>query len=162
MKLGYYKIEPNPHGIGGPGFHLKIKGKSQIIWYLIEFFSVIVLIFGKVFIPHSLNHIIIAERYVIDTIITNAYILDDPKIIKSQISRTLLRFIPKKTSIINLDADYKSILQRRKWAHNRKFIEFQKKYSKAFAKSYKAYKINTSQKNILETHNNILEYIYQN
>jgi thymidylate kinase len=146
-----------------------------------EFFGVLPLIMqAEIYMRRG--YTLIAERYLIDTITTIAYFLDDPKFVTSATSRMLLRFIPKETEFIFLDADFETIYQRRAKFYKKPcaesnrgffnygalpsaalepshFINFQRKIYANLASSYNALVIDTSQSSPTETFSQIVRYL---
>jgi hypothetical protein len=122
----------------------------------------------------------IAERYIIDTVVTIAYFTGDMGFLTSRISRLLFYFIPTDTLFIFLDSDYGTISRRR--SHLRyeespkknskeygalpksavepeEFIDFQRIAYRKMADSFKAIKIDTSDLSIQQTTDQILAHI---
>jgi len=85
-------------------------------WLLIEFTSIIISIFFKVFLPSLLGCVVICTRYVIDSAVNLlAYTLVAPRglpLIYRVILPTLLRLIPKGGLLIYLDANYEKLVCR--------------------------------------------------
>lgn len=86
---------------------------SRRIWSMIEFVSVLPVLILQVYMPLFLGYIVVAERYVIDTIATVAYFVGSEEFVESRLAELLMRFIPKGMAFIFLDADYKTIVERR-------------------------------------------------
>jgi hypothetical protein len=97
------------------------------MWSLLELVSVMPVILYRIYIPMLLGYTVVAERYIVDTIVTIAYYTGDLGLIKSQIAWFLLHFIPKDAVLIYLDSDYSVIVKRRgRVTDAYDFIEFQK------------------------------------
>lgn len=171
VKIGFYRAVINPFG---PPGKLPAVDRNEVLrrfWSSVEFFGVLPLILRA----HCLlrkGHILIAERYLLDTITTVAYFVNDLNFLKSWTSRILLHFIPQDTFFIFLDVDYATIFKRRAplftESHSKKqrigygaipscpveprsFIEFQRKAYRTLAKSFDPLVINTSNHSIEET-----------
>jgi len=170
VKIGFYRLVINP--FGPPG---KLPGvdRSRVLrrfWSSVEFLSVLPFIARVSYLKR--HHVLIAERYLVDTVTTVAYFLDDLDFIKSWTSRLLLRFIPKDTAFVFLDTDYSTIFDRRaplvtqKQSSSarrgygaipscpvepRSFIEFQRRAYASLSKSLDPLKIDTSKNSIKET-----------
>jgi thymidylate kinase len=82
-------------------------------WGLIEFVSILPLVVLKVYLPILAGYTIVADRYLIDTIVMISTNLGNPAFLNSFLGRVLLRLTPKGTRVIYLDADEGTILKRR-------------------------------------------------
>jgi len=84
------------------------------VWLWIEFFSIIPKILLDVKVPVWLGKKLVADRLVIDSIVSvSFYFLKDLQFISSSQSKLLLRFASGKTYFIHLRADPDIILRRR-------------------------------------------------
>ena len=82
-------------------------------WGAIEFVSILPLVVLKVYLPILAGYTIVADRYLVDTIVMISTNLDNTNFLNSFLGNTLLRLIPKGTRTIYLDADEATILKRR-------------------------------------------------
>lgn len=158
IRMGYYGVSPHPMRTFDPGdtfgrsFSVSTLPALKPLWRLIEFVSVVPLIMTRVYIPLSLGYAVVAERYIVDVVVTVSRIVDDPKFIESTLSKVILRFVPKNARMIYLYADYDSILERRREeVHSREFIEFQIQHYDILARRLGYPKICTSNKTIAQT-----------
>jgi hypothetical protein len=180
VKIGFYRSVLNPFGIAVKFPAVNRSRALKLFWSTIEFFSVLPLIL-RVRILMLRGYTLVAERYIFDTITTIAYFLDDRTFVRSMVSRMLLRFIPKGTAFIFLDADFETIYRRRAilaqtratsrrrffnygalpaaFLEPRHFIDFQRKIYAIFASSYNALIIDTSQNSVEETSKRIRTYL---
>ncbi|RLG17570.1 hypothetical protein DRN63_02840 [Nanoarchaeota archaeon] len=125
---------------------------SRALWSLIEFVSLIPLIILRVYIPLLMGEIVIAERYVIDSIASIAYAVNDPLFDSRSLAEVILSFIPKKRLLIYLDCDYKTVKTRRlDLTDPEDFFKFQHEIYDRLSKRLGAIKINTAEKSISET-----------
>ena len=162
VKIGFYRV------VCMHAAKLPAVDRNRILrgfWSMIELVGVLPIIF-RVYVSMSRGYILVAERYVLDTLTTIAYFINDINSLRSPISRVLLRFIPSNTVFIFLDSDYETIYQRRRArakTHGslepRAFIEFQRTAYKVLAKSFNALIIDTSNLSIDETSSLILQYL---
>jgi len=132
------------------------------IWALIEFLSIIPIILLKVYLPLFRGKIVIAERFIIDTIVSIAYLINSPKWIKSNLSNMMFRIIPHKTLYIHLDCSYTSVLDRRgKEAESVEYFEFQRKLYESLSKKVHTFvlRVDTSSLTITETAKRIYRYV---
>lgn len=116
--------------------------QNKKIWSFMEFISVLPLIISRVYLPILFKRYIVAERYVVDTVVYNEYFIGDAF---NPYARMLLRMIPKGSVVIHLDASINDVLARR--PHESvmiDFINFQLEKYRILAKSLNAFTINTS------------------
>jgi len=137
-------------------------------WSMVEFIGVLPIIL-RAYIYLLRGYHLVAERYVLDTVTSIAYTINDSNFFKSRISRVLLRLVPEKTVFIFLDSEYEVIHKRRaaSFCHEcartsvepRDFIEFQRTVYKILADSFNALTIDTSKSSIDETFKIISSYL---
>jgi hypothetical protein len=85
----------------------------------------------------------------------------DESFINSRYAKLVLKFIPRNSLLIFLDADYNAIVKRRgSDTENKEYIMFQRYYYNLYAYKLTALIIDTSDKSINET-NSILADILQ-
>jgi len=179
VRIGFIRVVINPFGSLGK---LPAVGRNRFLrrfWSAIELVGVLPLIL-RVYYSLWRGRILVAERYLLDTVTTIAYFVNDIDFLRSWTCRLLLRFIPKDTVFIFLDADYNTIYERRaplfRKTYSRKvrrdygaipqcpveprvFIDFQRMAYKALAKSFDPLVINTSNHSVEETSTMILNYL---
>jgi len=151
VRLGYYRVAPNPmrrplaDPAWGRAFVATLLPPIRRVWPLIEFMSVLPLVILRVLLPLHLGYAVVAERYVIDSVVAIAYITGDPTFPRRSLGRALLRLIPRNSVMIYLRASYATILERRKEnAHGPEFITFQLAMYDEFAKNLGSPIIDTS------------------
>ncbi|MEM2147120.1 MAG: hypothetical protein QXJ94_00750 [Candidatus Bathyarchaeia archaeon] len=133
---------------------------SRWIWITIEVISVLPVIIFQVYLPLLFDRVVVAERFVVDTIASVAYFLGDENFINSRSARFLLRLAPRNTLFIFIDADYKTILERRKFAAgNREYTEFHRSIYKNLTNKIGAIYIDTTKTSILEANRYILHLL---
>jgi len=142
-------------------FDVKSLPKLKGFWGFLEFLSVLPWILIKVKLPLLLGCVVIAHRYVVDTIVSVAYFLDDPNFLHEHIARVLLGMISKDAFLIYLDAKTKIVLariERRKDEEiDPRLIEFQQTAYLWLATSLGALSIDTSNADVTDTFKIILE-----
>jgi thymidylate kinase len=177
-KIGFYRTVVNPFG---PPGRLPAVDRNCVLrrfWSAAEFLSVLPLIARVNYLGRK--NTLVAERYLVDTVTTVAYFLNDLDFINSWTSRLLLRFIPKDTAFVFLDTDYATIYGRRAGLYDqeylkknrkeygatptcpvepRSFIDFQRKAYRTLAKSFDPLTIDTSKHSIEDTTNIILQFL---
>jgi thymidylate kinase len=122
----------------------------RIVWYLVEFVSILPLILARFYLPLLRGYVIVAERFVIDWIVSVAYATNNPSLVDSWLASSVLHIIPKQSLLVYIDADYPSILARRPAEDSFEFIEFQRNCYSRFAEKYHALQIDSSNKSIRE------------
>lgn len=130
------------------------------IWYLIEFVSILPLILYKFYLPISRGYVIVAERFVIDWIVTLAYATRNESLMDSMLAKMVLKFIPSNSLLVFVDASYDAITSRGRTEDAIDFIQFQRQSYKNFAIQLSAFVIDTSNKTVDEVHNSILQRAY--
>jgi hypothetical protein len=130
------------------------------LWGAIEFMSVIPHILFRVYVPHWLGYTVVAERYVVDSVVTIACVMGDPSYITGLFGRILLRLIPEDSVVVYLKCDYQTILGRRgRHTEGRKFILFQNKWYDTLARCFGTSIINTSINSISETYEKLMDIL---
>ncbi|MEM3437500.1 MAG: hypothetical protein QXP55_03050 [Nitrososphaerales archaeon] len=125
---------------------------NHSIWSWIEFISILPWIILRIYLPLLMGKVVIAERYLVDSIVSIAYFLNNPNFISSFIARIMLCFIPKNSILIHLDSNYEEIKRRRgDKADSKEFINFQRFMYSKLSKRLGAIKIDTSSMSIEET-----------
>lgn len=128
------------------------------LWCTIEITSILPLILFRVYFPLLLGYTLVAERYVIDSIVTIAYFINDFSFLNSLGARLLLQFIPKDAVFIHLDSDYKTLMKRRGYnVEVKNFIDFQRTAYKKMEKFVNVISINTSILDIKQTSDKIMK-----
>ena len=158
VKIGFCRVVLNPFGRKTklPAVHLN--RRIRLFWSIIELFGVVPAILFRVYVPLFLGYTVVAERYVIDTIVTVAYYTNDLGFLQSQTAKLLLRFVPKDTLFIHLDSNYRKIMKRRgNFVESRDFINFQRKGYRIIGNSVEATSIDTSNISVKETHMRIMQ-----
>jgi len=134
---------------------------SRTIWSWLELISVITKLIINVYIPRLFGYTIIADRYLPDTIIHMTIATKSLEILQSIPVKTLLKILAKdKTKLIMLDSSYKTIKNRRNnICEPRQLIEIQRLLYKKIAKILNVPIEKTDNKNIAETHLNIIRIL---
>jgi thymidylate kinase len=122
----------------------------RIIWYSIEFVSILPLILAKFYLPLLQGYVIVAERFVIDWVVSVAYATNNPSLVDSRFASFVMYFIPKQSVLVYIDAEYSSILSRRGAEDSFESIEFQRTCYSKFAQKLHALQIDSSNKGICE------------
>jgi hypothetical protein len=164
----YWKLSPRSVELNAYGHIIRIKplcrGKlRRLIWAWIEFISIVPKIFIEVYLPSLVGKTIVAERCLIDSVVSIAYALDDDKFDSRLVAKLLLRLLPKGSLLIYLDSDYEAVKERRRnLADPEGFFEFQRRVYDRLSASLGATKINTCRQGVEETAGEIRRLILTN
>lgn len=176
VRIGFYRTVTNCFGISTkiPAVN-RDKSLGQF-WSVVEFLSVLPHVW-RINLSLSRGHCVVAERYVLDTVTSIAYTVNDASFPKSHVSRMLQRLIPNKTVFVFLDSDYETIRQRRSPTRcalgddcmsnrlskssiePRSYIDFQRASYAVLARSFHSLTINTSLTSVEETSKLILQHL---
>ena len=138
-------------------FDVQSLPRLKRFWGFIEFVSVLPWILIKVKLPLLLGYVVIADRYVVDTIVSVAHFLGDSEFLFGYAAKILLAMVSKDAFLIHLDAETKVIMERRKDEEiDRDFIQFQRKAYPLFAAFLGALSVDTSDKDAMGTFKVIL------
>ncbi len=133
---------------------------SRSIWVWMEFISILPCVVLRVYLPLLLGIVVVAERYLIDSIVSIAYSVDDSEFDSSLVARLMMRFIPENSVLIHLDSNYKEIKKRRgNLADSKEFIDFQRSMYSRLSKSFQAAKLDTSETDVETTARTIIEHL---
>ena len=126
---------------------------SRFLWVVLELVSVMPVVLREATIPAVRGRALIAERYLLDSVATIGFFLQDERFVDSWAARLLYQLIPRPTLLVYLDADYPTILQRRgERAEPEEFIAFQRHVYGILAERMRALVIYTPDHPIEETH----------
>ena len=160
VKIGFCRVVSNPFGKKTklPAVHLN--RLIRLFWSVTELASVMPVILFRVYVPLFQGYTVIAERYVVDTIVTVAYYTNDLCFLQSRTARILLSFVPKKTVFIHLDSDNSTIIKRRgRIVDSHDFIKFQRMGYELMGNSVEAMFIDTSNLSVGQTQKQILRWL---
>ncbi len=133
----------------------------RTIWYAIEFVSILPLVVFRLRIPLMRGYRIVAERYVIDWIVSLSYVSRNESLIDSKLAKMALSLLPKDSLLIYVDASYDAILSRGRNEDSLEFIEFQRRFYARMARTLNAVVIDTSDKSLQEVHKLILRHTFE-
>jgi hypothetical protein len=160
ISKGFVRTKSNPYGLQMTVPLLRVTPSLQRIWPWIELASILPLVFLRVYIPRVLGFTVVAERYVIDSVVNISYYLSDPCFYRNIVAKILIGFLPKDAILIHIDSDYQTMLMRRGQAVDPEdFIDFQRTEYAIIKKSLNAFTINTSHLDIQQAHAKILEIL---
>lgn len=158
-RLGKYSVETNH--LGKEFYRPRIRTRlSRNVWGFIELISMLPHLFGAYFLIKR-GYLLVAERYVIDSIATIAYYLDDRSFIAGHTAKLLLKFLPLNSVLIFLDATYDVIARRRgAIAEPMTFIEMQRYAYHYYSKIFGCDTIYTENYSVQASHQMILDIIH--
>ena len=159
LRSGRFRLYRNPYGRVKKA--IRIEGKTlKNLWAFIEFISVLPIILVKVTTPLKLGFTIIADRYVLDSIVSIAYNVEDTTFIFGRLARILLRQIPRRSILIHLDCKYETLCHRRgRLVEPYQYIRFQKECYRLLSDQITSHYIDTSNKTIEQTSTCIIDII---
>ena len=133
---------------------------SRWIWATIEVVSIVPVVVLQVYLPLLLGRVVVAERFVVDSVASIAYFLGDEGFAEGWHARFLLRLVPSGTVFVFVDADYGTILSRRQEvAGPREYTEFHRRLYKKLAVVVGAVYVDTSKLSIQEANHRILGFV---
>jgi thymidylate kinase len=136
---------------------------SRYIWSSIELIGLLPIILLQVYLPKLLGMTIVAERYVVDSVASIAYFIDDESFVDSINGKFLLKLIPNGTCFIYVDADYQTILARRsESAGPPEYTEFHRRIYRKLAPIVSAQNVNTTFLTIEQAQERIIDFISAN
>ena len=118
------------------------------LWSLLEFVSVIPWMITRVHLPLLLGYRVVAERYVIDTVVWNGYFIGSSF---KPYGRILLGMMPRDAVLIHMDAEREDVFSRRRGdILSEGFMDYQLVQYRLMASRLGALSINTSDMGIEE------------
>jgi len=99
-----------------------------------------------------MGKVVINERYIVESIASIAYALDNPEFDTGNLANIMLHFIPKEAILIHLDSDYETVKSRRlELTDPEDFFQFQRKIYDKLSKRLNAFRIDTAWRSVEET-----------
>ncbi len=120
-------------------------GFSRFVWSVIELIGIVPVVLLQVYVPLLSKRVVVCERYVLDSVASIGYFLEDERFDSRWQARVLLSFVPRGTRFVFVDADYATILKRRgKFAGPEEYTEFHRRMFKRLAKRFGAVCLDSS------------------
>jgi thymidylate kinase len=133
---------------------------SKFIWSTIELIGIVPIVVVQVYVPLLLRHVVVAERFVVDSVASVAYFIGNEDFADGWQAKFLLSLIPKGTVFIYIDADYDTILQRRgSVAGPREYTEFHRHLYSKLSRRVRALRIDTSRDSVNIASQKIVNFI---
>jgi thymidylate kinase len=151
------KVFPNSVTLSPQGTIIRIDPVSNglmnhLVWALIEFLSVLPLIIFHVYVPLIAGRIVIADRCIIDSVVSIAYTLNDSQFDSSLLAKAMLSLTPVKSVLIHLDSNFEEVRRRRgSLTDPEEFFNFQREMYNRLSKWLKAVRIDTAEQSVDET-----------
>jgi thymidylate kinase len=151
-RLGISMPLYNPFGYIASRPRVDTNRATKLLWVLLELVSLIPVVLREVVVPVARGRTLVAERYMLDSVVTIGYFLQDEHFIDGWAAWLLYRLIPRDTLFVFLDVDYPSVLERRgNTAEPEEFIDFQRRAYQVLATRVHALAIYTPQHTIEDT-----------
>jgi thymidylate kinase len=146
-------------GSDNPYYGISIPSRMRRLWQLIEFISVMPILLLKFILPSILGYMVIAERYTPDFLAWVSTTTRDENYLERLEARFMLALSAKANVRIYVTASEAELIKRRSGEVGQKFLSRQLKLYDRLAKIVKAYKIDTTDRSIKETLNELLNLI---
>jgi energy-coupling factor transporter ATP-binding protein EcfA2 len=148
-------------GPDNPYYRISIPNGAKKVWQLIEFISVLPILFTRFILPCSLGYIVIAERYIPDFLVWVAVTTNDPSYLNSFSARFLLALTLKARIRIYVKADIRKLIDRR-GEIDPSFIKKEFTLYEKLAKNIGSFTLDTTNKSVDESLNNLLAFLDKN
>jgi thymidylate kinase len=139
-------------------YGISIPSGMKRLWQLLEFVSVLPLLLVKFTLPRILGYTVIAERYIPDFLAWVSTTTRNEDYLERLEARFMLALSAKANVRIYVTASETELIKRRGEV-DQKFLSRQLKLYDRLAKIVKAYKIDTTDRSIKETLNELLNLI---
>jgi thymidylate kinase len=146
-------------GSDNPYYGISIPSGMKRLWQLLEFMSVLPILLVKFILPRILGYTVIAERYIPDFLAWVSTTTRDEDYFERFEARFMLALSAKANIRIYVTASETELIKRRGGEVGQKFLSRQLKLYDGLAKTVKAYKIDTTDRSIKETLNELLSLI---
>jgi thymidylate kinase len=143
-------------GQDNPYYGVSIPNSMRRLWQLPEFMSVLPVLLVKFILPSILGYTVIAERYIPDFLAWVSTTTRDEDYLERLEARFMLALSAKANIRIYVTASEVELIKRRNGEVGQKFLSRQLKLYDMLAKLINAYKIDTTDRSIKETLNELL------
>ena len=160
IKLGYFRLIETSES-SYKVFDPKLLTGLGALWGFIEFLSVLPWIITRMYLPLLLGRIVVADRYILDTIVYALYYVGPG--FMNVWGKILLCMVPKDSFLICMDADTHVLLERRRNEPlTMDYLIFQRKAYKKLTKQIGAVTMDTTNNNPAETFQAIKIFVHAN
>jgi hypothetical protein len=133
---------------------------SRFIWSIVELAGIVPVVVLQVYAPLLLGRVVVAERFVVDSVASIAYFLDSEDFADSWQAWFLLRLVPRGAVFVYIDAEYDAVLSRRGGvAGPREYTEFHRRMYNQLVPKVQAFRVDTSKNSIEEAHKKIFDFV---
>jgi thymidylate kinase len=148
-------------GSNNPYYGISIPSHLKRMWQLIEFISVLPILFARIMLPNLLGYIVIAERYIPDFLVWIVITTDDPSYLSSLDARFLLALALRVKAKVYIKADLQKLIERR-MDMNPSFIMKQLILYEKLAEGMNSLTLDTTDKSVEESVNSLLAFLDKN
>lgn len=147
-------------GSDNPYYEISVPKSLRRTWQLLEFVSVLPLLFARFLLPSVLGCIVVAERYLPDFIAWVATTTNDPGYLKSPDVTFLLALTSKAEVRVYVTADFAE-LKRRRNNSDPLFLQKQLEIYEELSNAVNAFKLDTTNKSVSESANALFNLVKQ-
>lgn len=145
-------------GPDNPYYGISIPSNLRRLWQLIEFISILPILFTRFLLPSIFGYVI-AERYLPDFLVWLSLTTRDPSYLKRLEARFLLSLSAKTRVKAYITASEAELTKRRGEEASGEFLDRQIPLYEKLAKLLKAHRIDTTERNVKETISQLLPLI---
>ena len=146
-------------GSDNPYYGISIPNSMKRLWQLIEFVSVLLILLIKFALPRFLGYIVVAERYLPDFLVWVLLTTRDIGYLRSLEAKFILVLSMKADVKVYVTASETELARRRSGEADHEFLRKQLKLYDNMAKLIRAYKIDTTERDVKETLGYLLNLI---
>jgi len=147
-------------GSDNPYYRIAIPDNARRAWQLIEFISVLPVLFVKFMLPCFLGYVVVAERYLPDFLVWVSVTTKDAGYLRSLEARFLLSLSMRADVRFYVTASEAELAKRREDV-NHELLSRQLKLYDEVAALVKAYKIDTTERSVEESLKEILGFLHE-
>jgi len=147
-------------GSDNPYYRIAIPDNARRAWQLIEFVSVLPVLFVKFMLPCLLGYVVVAERYLPDFLVWVSVTTKDAGYLRSLEARFLLSLSMRADVRLYVTASEAELAKRREDVNHELLSRQLKLYDKV-ATLIKAYKIDTTERSVEESLKEILGFLHE-
>jgi len=146
-------------GADNPYYGISIPNNMKRIWQLIEFTSILPILFIRFIMPRFLGYIVVAERYLPDFLVWVTLTTRSTDYLTSLEAKFILALSMKADVKVYVTASETELVRRRCGEVDREFLKRQLKLYDNVAGSIGAYKIDTTERDVEKTLDYLLKLI---
>jgi len=138
-------------GFDNPYYRISIPGRVRRIWQFIEFMSILPVLFFRFFLPSLLGYVVVAERFLPDFLVWVSVITRDVNYLRSFEARFILALLFRMDVKVYVTASLGELMKRRSGEVSSEFLHDQLRLYYVIAEVIEAYKLDTTNKTIKES-----------